>query len=217
MQLMDEPVKRPYRSVARAAAAAETRERIRQAAAELFAEQGYVSTTLKQIAQRAGVGERTLYDQYGNKRELLRYTINVLTVGDEQRILPRDRPPVRQARETEDPRQALAIHLEYSVGVMERAGDLIMVAYQVAGSEPELGDVVTRGITSSHQIHLALTERLADRGQLRDGLDATTAADILYALAGPATHHALRRHRGWNVGSYQNWLVQTATQQLLPT
>ena len=34
--------------------------------------------------------------------------------------------------------------------------------------------------------HLELTEQLATRGHLRDSLTPTTAADILYALAGPA-------------------------------
>jgi AcrR family transcriptional regulator len=213
---MSDHVKRPYRSVARAAAAAPPRGRGREAAAELFAREGYAATTLRQIAQRAGVGERTLYDHYGNKAQLLRYTINVLTVGDETRVLSIDRPQAVQARESDDPRQALTLHLDWGVGVMERAGDLIMVAYQVSGSEPDLGDTVIRGITSAHGIHLELTKRLAERKQLRAGLDAQQAADILYALAGPATHQALRRHRGWSVEEYRSWLVQTAIQQLLP-
>lgn len=214
---MDNGVKRQYRSKARAEAAAQTRERIRQAAAELFAQQGYASTTLKQVADRADVGERTIYDSFGSKAQLLRHTINVLTVGDEQRILTRDRSLIRQARETDDPRRALALHLEHTAGVMERAGDLIMIASQVAGSEPELTEVVTRGISSSHGIHLEFTEQLATRGHLRDSLTPTTAADILYALAGPANHQALRRHRGWSLHDYRTWLTETAIQQLLAT
>ena len=50
---MADPVKRTYRSPARAAAAAETRARIRAAAADLFVQQGYVATTLRQAAKEA--------------------------------------------------------------------------------------------------------------------------------------------------------------------
>ena len=72
---MDEPVKRQYRSPARSAAAEETRARIREAALELFVTRGWQGTTLKDVADRAGVGERTLYDTFGNKLGLLRHTI----------------------------------------------------------------------------------------------------------------------------------------------
>ncbi|HEX5406405.1 MAG TPA: helix-turn-helix domain-containing protein [Pseudonocardiaceae bacterium] len=57
---MADPVKRAYRSPARAA----TRARIREAATRLFVAQGYVATTLRQVAAAAGVGERTLYDAF---------------------------------------------------------------------------------------------------------------------------------------------------------
>jgi len=216
MRRVSQPVKRPYRSRKREAGAAATRERIRQAAAELFTEQGYTATSLRQVAERAGVAERTLYTRFDSKLELLRHVINVLTVGDEQRIPVRDRPGVVAARETEDPREALARWVAEGAALMERAGDVIMVAYEVSGSDPELGDLVRRGITSTHGIHLGLTEMLAARGQLRPGLDAVAAADILYALGSPATHHALRRERGWTAARYQAWLTDAAVQQLLP-
>jgi len=50
---------------------AETRHEIVQAAAEVFVERGYHATRLSDIAERAGVGQGTLYRHFKDKREIL--------------------------------------------------------------------------------------------------------------------------------------------------
>ena len=49
----------------------EARDRLRQAALELFAENGFEQTTAAQIAARAGVTERTFFRHFPDKREVL--------------------------------------------------------------------------------------------------------------------------------------------------
>jgi AcrR family transcriptional regulator len=56
--------RRPYRLKRRAESAEETRRRIVQATAELHSEQGIAATTMKQIAERAGVGTGTVYHHF---------------------------------------------------------------------------------------------------------------------------------------------------------
>ncbi|NAZ75220.1 TetR family transcriptional regulator [Kineococcus sp. T13] len=53
------------------------RERLQQAALELFGEQGFDATSVAGIAERAGVTERTFFRHYADKRE-------VLFVGEEE-------------------------------------------------------------------------------------------------------------------------------------
>ncbi len=48
-----------------------TRNRLEQAALELFEEQGYDRTTVAQIAQRANLTERSFYRWFADKREVL--------------------------------------------------------------------------------------------------------------------------------------------------
>ncbi|KDN23741.1 TetR/AcrR family transcriptional regulator [Amycolatopsis rifamycinica] len=48
-----------------------TRERLERAALELFREQGYDRTTVAQIAQHAGLTERSFYRWFTDKREVL--------------------------------------------------------------------------------------------------------------------------------------------------
>ena len=48
-----------------------TRQRLQQAAVELFCERGYDQTTTAEIAARAGVTERTFFRHFADKREVL--------------------------------------------------------------------------------------------------------------------------------------------------
>src|SRR5689334_23344340 len=47
------------------------RSRLEQAALELFAERGFEQTTVAEIADRAGLTERTFYRHFADKREVL--------------------------------------------------------------------------------------------------------------------------------------------------
>jgi AcrR family transcriptional regulator len=50
---------------------AEARVRLREAALELYLDNGYDATTTAQIAERAGVTERTYFRHFADKREVL--------------------------------------------------------------------------------------------------------------------------------------------------
>jgi AcrR family transcriptional regulator len=215
MKPMTGDVKRTYRSEARANSAAATRARIRDAAARLFVERGYVATTMREVAATAGVGERTLYDAFATKAALFGHALGVSTVGDEDSVRVFERPEMTAARDEADPRAAIADLIAYSTDLLERAGDLIMVSVEAAGADPDMRAAADAGAEATHQVHLALTTALHERGALRDGLDPTTAADTLYALASPHVHQLLRRHRGWPVERYTAWMRDAATRELL--
>ena len=50
----------------------DTRERIQQVALELFAEQGYERTSLREIAERLGVTKAALYYHFKSKEDIVR-------------------------------------------------------------------------------------------------------------------------------------------------
>lgn len=212
---MADPVKRTYRSPAREAAAAATRARIRAAAEQLFVEQGYATTTLRQVAKAAGVGERTLYDAFPTKAALFGHTIGVATVGDEDQVRVRERPELAAARNEPDPRAAIEQLVAYTAGLLERAGDLIMVSIEAAGADPDMRAAAAAGAAATHDVYLDFAESLHTRKKLSPDLDPLTAADILYALSSPHTHHLLRRHRGWSVDKYRGWLQQAIIRELI--
>ena len=63
----------------------ETRNRINQAALELFAEQGVDATTTKDIAKQAGIAEGTIYRHYVSKDDLVSelFSSNYLAFADQ--------------------------------------------------------------------------------------------------------------------------------------
>jgi AcrR family transcriptional regulator len=63
--------RRPYRKKERARQEARTRLRITEAAVELHRTVGPARTTVKEIAERAGVGRMTVYNHFGSDDELL--------------------------------------------------------------------------------------------------------------------------------------------------
>jgi AcrR family transcriptional regulator len=213
--LVTDRVKRHYRSPARTAAAEETRARIREAAVELFVSRGFQGTTLKDVADKAGVGERTLYDSFGNKLGLLRHTMAMLTMGDESPVRAADRPEAIAAREMQDPRKALAAHLKGATDLMNRAGDMILVGDALPGVDPGLARTVSRGNQAAYELNLKLAQRFESRGELRVGLSAADAADIMFTLSSPGVFRTLRRMRRWSQRRYQDWVIATATRQLL--
>lgn len=213
---MTEAVKRQYRSPARAAAAAHTRARIREAAAACFVERGYVATTMREVARAAGVGERTLYDAYSSKADLFTHTLGVAIVGDEEPLPVADRAEIHHAL-TAEPGAGLKLIVEYTARLLDRAGDLIVVSIEASGADPDMRTATEEGARETHRLYSRLNRAWQRRGALRPGLDPATAADIMYAVASPHTHHLLRRHRHWSARRYRRWLEQTLGEQLLGT
>jgi|GEM_PF-1992864 len=54
----------------------ETKQKILDTTIEMIAEKGYAPTTTKEIAEKAGVSEGTIFKYYGSKKDLLREIVN---------------------------------------------------------------------------------------------------------------------------------------------
>lgn len=73
----------------------ETRERIMGIALKLFSEQGYYSTTTKEIAEKAGLNEITLFRHFGSKENLFQetteqYVHSIDIKGEIKRLIKQD-------------------------------------------------------------------------------------------------------------------------------
>jgi AcrR family transcriptional regulator len=216
MPSMPEPVKRSYRSDVRERQAAATRLAIRESAAGLFVTRGYAGTTMHDVAESAGVAERTLYKVFPTKIDLFRHVLGVAIGGDEDDLQMHERAQVRAVLAQRDPEAVLAGTVDVGTALLDRAAPLIMVSIEAAGSDPELRAMSDAGAHATYQEHLAVAKHLARLGALRAGLSPTAAADVMYALASPFTHQLLRRDRRWSSPRYRRWLLATLTSQLLP-
>jgi hypothetical protein len=56
---------------------------------------------------------------------------------------------------------------------------------------------------------------LTDLDPLREGLDASTAADIVWIFNDPGLYHQLVLQRGWRPARFRSWASESLRAQLI--
>jgi AcrR family transcriptional regulator len=141
------PARRSYTSPLRAEQAQQTRRAILDAAGALFAERGFVATTMDAVAEGAGVATDTVYHVMGSKKHLLEEVLGAALGGDEREIPLLERDETRRLMSEPDAtrRRAMAAFTE-----AVRAG---------GGMRPELDPdtaAVTTWVLTSPEVHRLL-------------------------------------------------------------
>ena len=142
-------------------------DRLQAAAFELFAEQGFERTTVAEIAQRAGLTQRTFFNHFADKREVL------FGLGSEfQQEIVRE---IAACADTVPPLDTVVRALQAaSDRVFEERRTAVARRHKIINANPELQERELRK-------RAALTDAIAAALQAR-GLDPETA--LLTAGAG---------------------------------
>jgi AcrR family transcriptional regulator len=212
---MLEPVKRDYRSGLRTAQAADTRRLIVSAAARLFVEDGYGTTTIDAVAEAAGVSRKTVFTSVGGKVDLLKTALDWAVAGDDQPIAMADRPALRELLALDDPMALLSAWANVMVEIDMRVAGLFQ-ALEVAAD----GDDSARALLDeSRAQRLAgarvVVKRLAALNALTDTMSRADAVDLAWLATDPVLFDRFVRVRGWSVRKFESWLARTLTSQLL--
>ena len=174
---------------ARAGRAAATRDRVLDAAAPLFVDQGYLETTMAALAGAAGVAVQTLYLSFGSKAAVL------------EALLARDRPiggpAVDLAAEADGPR-ALAAHVAATAAEVARRHPLTAVLRAVA-ADPGPAALLAAERAAALAAHAAAVDELADRPGFTHEVSLQRATDSMAALLAPETYALLVGGQGWTV------------------
>ncbi|MFN8455478.1 MAG: TetR/AcrR family transcriptional regulator [Anaerolineae bacterium] len=112
------------------------RTQILMGAAKVFAEKGYHKATTKEIAQSAGVAEGTIYNYFGNKRELLLAMIELLALQSLKSIIT-NQPPA-------DPKEFITTILRDRYQLVQQRGYLIVPIMAEMFADAELREEVYR-------------------------------------------------------------------------
>ena len=205
-------VKRPYRSPARVAAAAQTRTAILSAAGELFLAQGYVATTIAQIADRASVSKPTVF-AVGAKPELFAEVRNRTIAGDDEPLPIVERPAWRRMVAQPDAAKALHSYAGISGGINQRYAPLNQVLQQSAAAAPEMAALYARSEGERLTGAEFLVRTIASKANLR--LPAGRATDAVWVLNAPDSYQRLVSRRGWTHRQYVSWLGNALVSTLL--
>lgn len=193
-----------------------TRNAIVAAASELFVEHGYVSTTIDEIAGRAGVSRATVFNAVGGKPELLMRAYQVAVRGNEPDTPLGEQARSRQILAETDPSQVLAGYASVVTETGPRIASLYEAVRAAAHADPEAAELWRR-LTGERRYGAGRVVRaLKKLGPLRAGLTIGTATDLLWLLNDPANYSLLVAERRWPAARYRRWLTETMQTQLLP-
>ena len=116
-----------------------TRDEILSAARRLFAEQGYSRTTVRDIAEAAGVSAQTVYDSIGSKQAIVARLNDLIDAEADIAAI------VGAAAGSDDPQQILAVPATVTRSILEHCGDILRALVTGAAAEPDLAQVLAEG------------------------------------------------------------------------
>lgn len=200
--------RRAYESPLRAESARRTRAAILDAARELFLANGYVQTTIEQIAERAGVSRPTVFASVGNKATVLKELRDVTLAGDDEPVPILQRDWFQEALHEPKPARSIELHARNITRIYERYAALDEVVRQAASTTDELAGAWATYEAQRRSGAEAFIDSLLTKTQLRDGLTRDLAVDMLWIVGSPDTYLRFVRDCGWTTEGFQDWLAQ---------
>ncbi|TMR89613.1 TetR/AcrR family transcriptional regulator [Nonomuraea basaltis] len=195
--------------------AQETRRRILEAAGELFVRDGYGTTNLQDVADKAGVAVQTIYFVFGNKRSLLKELVDVTIAGDDEPVATMERAWFRAAMATERAEEHLREHVRGTRAVLERVAPITQVLNTAVAMDPEVAALWPQGVDPRYTVQRAAAGSLMAKPGARAGVSAEFVADVLYGLLSPEVYLQFVGERGWSPERWEEWTHRTLAAQLL--
>lgn len=198
---------RNYSSPRRQAEAERTRAAILDAANTLFSREGFAATTMKDIAEEAGVSVQSVH-LAGPKAALLIAAFERAFAGDEGRHSLSERPAMAEIMSRADPLDAVRGWLDYVTQANVRTAALVR-AMTVAAETDAIAAEAVADLDARRRSDIRLAAQwLTERGMLSPR-EMEQATDELNHLVGPETYAFFVTRSGWDTPKYRHWLEVT--------
>ena len=173
-----------------------TRRRIREAAERLFLTDGYVGTSMSDIATAADVSRPTVFNVFGSKAALLKEVADVCLAGDDAPLDLLQRPLGLQITNATDPDELLRVQAKFAGEIMERVAPILTVITDAASVDRDAQELMAFQEESRLLGMGVAVDRLAELGALRKGVSRQHAKEALWLLGGLEPWR-LAQQRGW--------------------
>ena len=174
--------------------ARENRALLLEVAKRLFAEQGVAATSMKDIAEAAGVGKGTLYRHFAHKGELCATLLREDVAAFQERLDPR----IGDAGEDASPLAQLDILITERVRMTETHLALFAAIEAEAGGSGRARPFRGPFGTWTHAHIVRLLGKAVARGEMPP-LDVEFTADAILAAVSPPLYSYQRHERGYSV------------------
>src|ERR687886_790333 len=215
VDLVQDPVKsRTYTSAVRRERAAATRARVLTAARELFLQRGYVGTTAREIATRAGVSLDTVYAAAGRKPQIMLELVEQAISGQDRAVPAQARDYVQSVQQAAGARAKIETYAAALAVVLPRLAPLVQGLREAAPADADCARL-WRGIADRRAANMLLFARdLRSTGELRADLEDAEVADLVWSTNAPE-YYQLLAERGWTPERYRRLVVDMWTRVLL--
>ncbi len=186
-----------------------------EAARALFVGEGYGATTIRAIADQADVAVQTVYAVFGNKRTILDELVDVAIAGDDADIVVNSREWMQPVWDAPTAVERLRAYAAAVRRIMDGAADVFAVVAAAATTDPDVVPLADTTEARRRTGARAVVDSVRSVGELRPGLGAERATDLLWLLNGPAVYLQLVRRAGWTADDYQAWLADAMIDELL--
>jgi AcrR family transcriptional regulator len=176
------------------------------AARRLFAERGYLSTTVEAIAAQAGTAPQTFYKVIGSKRAVIFALLDEMAVNADPGAL------AAALEGTDRADEQLAMLVDYRVRLFTGAIDILEAARAAAPGDPDVAAMWAEGEARRRRNQQQPLAAWRDSGALHG--DLARADVILWALTGPDLYRLYVLEGEWPVDTYRDWLTGTLRAQL---
>lgn len=204
-------VKRRYDASGRRAQARARRHAMVVAAQELFERDGFRSTTIAAVAERAGVSAESVYKAFGTKAALAKAVFDVVIAGDDEDVPVYQRPEQQAMLAESDVRRKIEMFVH---GLAQRQARSAKVQFLIRDGRhvddsltPVWDKLAEEGLVGMTM----LGRHLLETGQLRAGIDLDEVRDVLWNYLAIDTYERLVLARGWSVDRYADWVARAIT------
>jgi AcrR family transcriptional regulator len=202
---------RRYSSPLRAGQAAATRLQVLDAAWQLFTTQGYVATTVTQVAVAAGVSVDTLYATVGRKPVILREVVESAISGTGNAVPAEERDYVIKVRQAGDAATKIRIYADAVAAVSPRTAPVFLALRDAAHTDAECASLETEISSRRASNMLLFAADLRVTGELRTDVSDQFIADVVWATAGAEHYAQLVMARDWTSQQYGDYLAEVWT------
>jgi AcrR family transcriptional regulator len=210
------PQKRAYHAPRRAASAARTQDAVVAAAKAAFERLGWSGTTMRGIADQAGVSIKTVEAIYRTKAELLKTAIDYAIAGDLHPVPILARESVAAMNAAPDAPAMLDLHARHTRSISQRAASILWVAEQAAPAHPEVAKVWAQSIANRGTgTRWAATTLLAKPG-VPPQVSQRDAEEVFWIAIDNGTYRSLVLGRGLSPAGFEAWIRNFYQRMLLP-
>lgn len=210
------PAPRPYRSPQRLAQAEQTKTRVCQAAARLFAVEGYAHTSVRQIAEAAGVSVETIYG-IGGKAEIFLRAFELAFSGTPHGASLLDLGELSALREAPTLAELVDALTGFIVVSNERSAGLWRAYVEAANGDPQLAEAYARRMSDMREDGRRILDHTVQKGLCAAPLDPARIVDVIWVTFHPSQYVLLVTHAGWTLSQYQVWMRETVLSLLQDT